>query len=345
MPISRALVVLLCGVVMLIGSCVPLGSALYQAVNTKPVSALSMGDDGRLQTTRLELTPDRSARIVADVEVHTTSVQEGREGGDAGHYARYRFPLRYRVADSGGGELADVATTIDWRDKASDFSGREREASLLERESRVTADGGSVRARAVFRVFDVPQDGIVNVSAEIGEDSTYGAEARAVEIEVEHAIDNPTTRIVLGVFLLMAGFIVTVVGFVLVVARPIAHAPIDENVSGDRAASIRQLAMFGHLAGLLGFVIPFASVLAPLVLWLLNRSRHPYIDEQGREAINFQLTILVYLLLAFALVLALVGLVLIPLIVLFQLIMVLVAAVRVNDGEAWRYPVTLRFLR
>lgn len=330
---------------MLIGSCVPLGGAFYQAVTTKPVSALDIGDDGRLEPARLELTPGRRARIVADVEVHTTSVQVEREGGDATYYARYRLPLRYRVVDSGGREVTDVTTMIDWRDKASDFSGREREASLIEREARVSGDGGTVSVRAVFRVFDVPQDGIVDVSAEIGEDSTYGAQARAIDLEVEHAIDNPATRIVLGVFLLVAGFVITVVGFVLVVARPIAHAPIDENLSGESANGIRQLAMFGHLAGLLGFVIPFASVLAPLVLWLMNRSRHPYIDEQGREAINFQLTILVYLLLSFGLVLALVGLVMIPLIVLFQLVMVLVAAVRVNDGEAWRYPVTLRFLR
>jgi uncharacterized protein len=345
MKFSRALAVLLVGSAILLGSCVPLGSALYQAFSAEPAKVLPATATGQATTTRLELSPGRRARLVVDVDVQTASVEEEDLAGSRRYHARYRFPLSYRVEDATGRVIADTRAFIDWRDDASDFSGRKREASVIERDSRLAQNGGGVTVRAVFRVFDVPADGIVTVSAELGADTVYGARASSAAFQVEHHIDNPATRIVLGVFMLFAGFIATVIGFVLVVARPVPHAAIAVSVSGTEAAAVRQLAMLGHLAGLLGFVIPFANVLAPLVLWLVNRTRHPYLDEQGREALNFQLTILVYLLLAFGLVLALVGLVMIPLIVIFQLVMVIVAAVRVNDGEAWRYPVTLRFLR
>ncbi|MCA8967638.1 MAG: DUF4870 domain-containing protein, partial [Planctomycetes bacterium] len=98
-----------------------------------------------------------------------------------------------------------------------------------------------------------------------------------------------------------------------------------------------------HLAGLLGYVVPFGNVVATLACWYAWRDGHAYIEQQGREAINFQLTVLVYLLLAFALALALLGLVMVPLIALLHVVASLVAAYRARAGVAWRYPVTLRF--
>lgn len=345
MKFSRTLVVLLVGSAILSGSCVPLGGALYQAFSPVSAHRLPATATGQVAATRLELSPGHRARIVVDVDVETASVQEETLATTRRYHARYRIPLYYRVEDASGRAIVDARTFVDWRDDAGDFSGREREASLIERDAMLDQEGGTVTVRAVFRVFDVPADGKVTVSAEFGADTVYGARTSAATLMVEHDIDNPATRVVLGVFMLFAGFIATVIGFVLVVARPIPHAAMAAGVNGPEAAAVRQLAMLGHLSALLGFVIPFANVLAPLMLWLMHRTRHPYIDEQGREALNFQLTILVYLLLAFGLVLALVGLVMIPLIAVFQLVMVIVAAVRVNDGEAWRYPVTLRFLR
>lgn len=117
---------------------------------------------------------------------------------------------------------------------------------------------------------------------------------------------------------------------------------------GDEAAgppsSARDLAILCHLGGLAGYVVPFGGIVAPLVVWLLKRDEHPYIDEQGKEAVNFQITIAIYAIVATVLVLLLVGFVLLVAVAIFQIVMIIIAAVRASEGARFRYPATLRLL-
>jgi len=104
--------------------------------------------------------------------------------------------------------------------------------------------------------------------------------------------------------------------------------------------------MLCHLAalvGLLGNGIGF--VLGPLVVWLLKKEDHPFIDEQGKAAINFQLTMLLILILCIPLALILVGIFLIILIVPVMIIFSIIGAIKANDGQSYRYPFAIRFLK
>jgi hypothetical protein len=110
----------------------------------------------------------------------------------------------------------------------------------------------------------------------------------------------------------------------------------------------RKLAMACHLAALLGVVIPSAfliEVVGPLVVWLVNRDESRLVDEQGAEAVNFQVTMTALYLACIPLMLVIVGIPLFYTLKLLNLVLVIVAAVRVQRGEDFRYPFNLRLVR
>lgn len=104
----------------------------------------------------------------------------------------------------------------------------------------------------------------------------------------------------------------------------------------------RTLAMLCHLGGLLSF-------LPALIIWLIKKDESEFIDDQGKEALNFQISITIYFLAAGALimtiVLAIVGMIAITVLPVFYLIMIIIATVKANNGEKYRYPLCIRFIK
>ena len=78
---------------------------------------------------------------------------------------------------------------------------------------------------------------------------------------------------------------------------------------------------------------------------MLKRYDHPFIDEQGKESLNFQISMTIYGIVAAVLILILIGVLLLVAVFLADLILVIVAAVRASNGESYRYPLTIRFLK
>lgn len=119
----------------------------------------------------------------------------------------------------------------------------------------------------------------------------------------------------------------------------------DENTrETDRDA--RMWAMFSHLAGLAKFLaIPLGNIIGPLIVWQIKKDESPFIDEQGKEALNFQISITLYEIISFILLLACIGLVLLPLVIIFDIVFLLIAAVKANNGFHYRYPLTIRFIK
>lgn len=106
----------------------------------------------------------------------------------------------------------------------------------------------------------------------------------------------------------------------------------------------RNIAVGCHLLGFLGLVVPFGNILGPLVLWLIKRDDNEFVDDQGREAVNFQITMTLAFLVAAALMALLIGFLLLPLLGIYWLVVVVLAAVAASRGERHRYPLTLRLL-
>ena len=108
---------------------------------------------------------------------------------------------------------------------------------------------------------------------------------------------------------------------------------------------IRTWAMLCHLTALLGFIgIPFGHLLGPLVVWLVKKNDDPSIDEQGKESLNFQISMTIYGIIAMFLILILIG---IPLLIglgIADVILVVIASVKISNGEPYRYPLTIRLI-
>jgi len=125
-------------------------------------------------------------------------------------------------------------------------------------------------------------------------------------------------------------------------SEPEAAASPQEALPGKDA---RMWAMLCHLAALAAHVCPFGNVVGPLVVWLIRKDEYPFVDDQGKEAVNFQITMSIAGLLCLPLVFVLVGIPLAIAIYLVSLVLAIVAAVRANGGERYRYPFSIRFLR
>lgn len=101
-------------------------------------------------------------------------------------------------------------------------------------------------------------------------------------------------------------------------------------------------AVIGHLSAFIQFVgIP--AFLGPLVVWLIRKD-DPFAADQAKEALNFNLSILIYLILSGLAILLLVGLILLPIVLIGWFVLTIVAAVNASNSVAYRYPLTIRFI-
>jgi uncharacterized protein len=121
-------------------------------------------------------------------------------------------------------------------------------------------------------------------------------------------------------------------------ATQAARAPVVEG-------SARTTAVAAHLSTFAGLVVPFGSVIGPLAVWLTRRDRDPFIDQAGREALNFGITIAIYGAVLLAAALLLVGIPFLIIGVVAWVVLASLAAVKASEGQAYRYPLTLRLVR
>jgi uncharacterized protein len=100
-----------------------------------------------------------------------------------------------------------------------------------------------------------------------------------------------------------------------------------------------------HASALIGFFVPWGGhILAPLVVWLIKRGDSAAVDAHGKESLNFQLSMLIYNIIAGILCLVLIGFVLLPILHVLNVVFVILASLRASEGTLYRYPITIRFL-
>jgi uncharacterized protein len=118
--------------------------------------------------------------------------------------------------------------------------------------------------------------------------------------------------------------------------------PLDSPPSQDE----RTWGMLAHLSAFVWLVFPlFGGVLAPWVLWLAWRERSPFVGEQAREALNFNLSVLIASLASIVLMYLYVGFLLCVVLFVGWVAMTVVAAIRASEGIHYRYPLSLRLVK
>jgi uncharacterized Tic20 family protein len=107
----------------------------------------------------------------------------------------------------------------------------------------------------------------------------------------------------------------------------------------------RMWASLAHVSAFLGLIFPFGGILGPLVIWLVKRDDFPFVDDQAKEALNFNLSMTIYMLASVLMIVVLVGILMVVILSFAWIGLVILAAVRSNEGIAYRYPLTIRFIQ
>ena len=110
--------------------------------------------------------------------------------------------------------------------------------------------------------------------------------------------------------------------------------------------NVRTWNTFCHASALLGVLVHFPGhLLGPLIVWLVKRGDSPEIDAHGKEALNFQISMLIYTAVAAVLCIILIGFVLLAVLWVLNAVFVIIASIQASEGKFYRYPMTIRFIQ
>lgn len=113
------------------------------------------------------------------------------------------------------------------------------------------------------------------------------------------------------------------------------YPPVPEPVPSES----RGWATAAHLIPLIGL-----GFVAPLVIWLMKRDEDPFVEYHAREALNFQISLIIYVIASLLLMFVLIGFILIFVVPIFALVVMIIAGIKAANGEFFQYPLTLRFV-
>jgi uncharacterized Tic20 family protein len=112
------------------------------------------------------------------------------------------------------------------------------------------------------------------------------------------------------------------------------------------SSDVRMWNVLCHATALAGFFVPWAGhILGPLIVWLAKRNDSPEIDEHGKESLNFQISMLIYNVIAGVLCLVLIGFVILAILHILNLVLVIIASIQASEGKFYRYPLAIRLIK
>ena len=117
-----------------------------------------------------------------------------------------------------------------------------------------------------------------------------------------------------------------------------------EESAGGLRAEERTMGMLCHLLAFSGYVIPFGHLIGPLVMWLVKKDESAFVDANGKESLNFQITVTIAVIVSAILCLVLIGFLLLPVVFVGGIVLTIIASIKANEGKVYRYPVCLRLI-
>jgi uncharacterized Tic20 family protein len=101
----------------------------------------------------------------------------------------------------------------------------------------------------------------------------------------------------------------------------------------------KNLALIMHVLSLVGF-----SLIGPLIVWLVKKDESAFINAQGRELLNFQISFLIYAIVCIPLCLVLIGIPLLIVVGIASFILTIIGLVKATEGKIYRFPATIKIL-
>ena len=120
---------------------------------------------------------------------------------------------------------------------------------------------------------------------------------------------------------------------------PIAPSPVPNK-------NEQTMGMLCHLTALAKYIVPpVGHILGPLIVWMIKRQEMPFVDSQGKESLNFQISMTIYMVIAGILCLVLIGIPILIVLAVMDVIFVILASIEAANGKPYRYPMTIRFIK
>ena len=121
--------------------------------------------------------------------------------------------------------------------------------------------------------------------------------------------------------------------------------PATTPTSTSTSTSVRTWCMLAHATALVGFLVPVAGhIVGPLIVWLAKRQDSPEIDAHGKESMNFQISMLIWNIIAGILILVVIGIPILILLHVLNIIFVIIASIQASEGKLYRYPLAIRLI-
>src|SRR5262245_15551206 len=119
-------------------------------------------------------------------------------------------------------------------------------------------------------------------------------------------------------------------------------APLADEINPvAEARQTQQMAMILHLSCLASLAIPLAGIIAPIVIWQVKKDELPGLDQHGKNAVNWIISELIYIVISALLIFVLIGIPLLIAVAVMGIVFPIIAAVKANNGETWRYPLSI----
>ena len=107
----------------------------------------------------------------------------------------------------------------------------------------------------------------------------------------------------------------------------------------------RNWAMLCHLSAFAGFFFPFGGIIGPLICWLSRKDESDWVNLNGKNSLNFQLSVILYIVLAVPLCFIIIGIPIVIMLVTLKIICIIIASVKAAKGELFRYPLLIPFIQ
>ena len=118
-----------------------------------------------------------------------------------------------------------------------------------------------------------------------------------------------------------------------------------ESTNPNKERETRTWAMFLHFSLLAGYVAPIAGLIAPIIIWQVQKDKLPGIDEHGKVVVNWIISLILYLILSTLLTFIFIGIPMLIVLIVATIIFPIIGGIKENDGQLWKYPLSIPFFK
>jgi uncharacterized Tic20 family protein len=126
---------------------------------------------------------------------------------------------------------------------------------------------------------------------------------------------------------------------------PLQPADLQQPVDLQRQKDVKLWAMLIHFSLFAGYVVPFAGLIAPILLWQIKKADLPEVDAHGKMVVNWIISSFIYLLVGGLLTFFLVGIAVLLAVGVMAVVFPIIGGIKANNGEFWKYPLTIEFIK